>query len=320
VLIVKENHGFDNYFGRFPGADGMEMAHAADPPPQDYNHRHAAWLTRATTAQRSQYNESDIPAYWAYARQFTLCDRYFTAVAGPSTPNHLMLIAADSPFIDNPPRYHVRRAAQTLDIPSLPSLLDDAGLSWKNYGGYAFDYITNLRNHPSNLHPGHVVHTTTDAFLRDARAGRLPAVSWVYGDEHTSEHPTQKITDGMQWTVERVNAIVEGGLWPRTAIFITWDDWGGWYDHVDPPTRETWEADDTQFSLGGRVGCLVLSPYAKSGAISHAEHSHLSLVKFCETTFGLPTLNERDAQADDMGDCFDFTRAPANPPSATPAG
>ncbi len=317
ALIVKENHGFDNYFGRYPGADGMELPLADNPPPHDYDHRHAAWLNREAGAERSQYDQSSIPAYWAYAQAFTLCDNYFTAVAGPSTPNHLMLIAADSPFINNPPRYRSTRATQTLDIPSLPSRLDDAGLSWKNYGGYAFDYFTNLRHHASNLHPGHAVHAQTDPFLRDARAGRLPAVSWVYGDEQTSEHPTQNITEGMNWTVERVNAIVQGGLWPSTAIFITWDDWGGWYDHVNPPEYESWE-DDTQFSLGGRVGCLALSPYTRAGYISHVEHSHISLIKFCETIFGLPTLNERDARADDMSDCFDFTQRAADPPSNNP--
>src|SRR5437773_5151391 len=103
VLIIKENHCFDNYFGTFPGANGMTMPESPNPPPQDPNHRHAAWLTRGTTAPRQQFKEKDIPAYFAYARQFALCDNYFTDVAGPSTPNHLMLIGGDSPIIDNPP-------------------------------------------------------------------------------------------------------------------------------------------------------------------------------------------------------------------------
>src|SRR3989442_2939671 len=107
VLIIKENHSFDNYFGTFSGADGTQLPHSANPPPQDPDHRHGAWLTRHTTAVRAQFTEQDIPAYFAYARQFTLCDHYFTDVAGPSTPNHLMLITADSPIISNPPRYRL---------------------------------------------------------------------------------------------------------------------------------------------------------------------------------------------------------------------
>src|SRR2546425_10423271 len=107
VIIVKENHGFDNYFGTFPGAAGARLPRSPNPPHQDPNHRHDAWLTRKTTAVGEQFVEQDIPAYFAYARQFTLCDNYFTDVAGPSTPNHIMLITADSPIIVNPPRYRL---------------------------------------------------------------------------------------------------------------------------------------------------------------------------------------------------------------------
>ena len=97
-------------------------------------------MARATHAVRQQYHASDLPAYFAYARQFTLCDRYFTDVAGPSTPNHLMLIAADSPVIKNPPRYRrVTKPTQPFKLPSLPASLEQAGLGWRNYGGYAFN-------------------------------------------------------------------------------------------------------------------------------------------------------------------------------------
>jgi phospholipase C len=93
VIIVKENHGFDWYFGKYPGADGdATLAPAASPPDVDPHHDHTTWVNRATKAVREQYGEADIPSYWAYASQFTLCDRYFTDVAGRSTPNHLMLI------------------------------------------------------------------------------------------------------------------------------------------------------------------------------------------------------------------------------------
>jgi phospholipase C len=144
----------------------------------------------------------------------------------------------------------------------------------------------------------------------------------VYAPHDASEHPPDpsdvnplvgNVTHGMQWTVSQVNAIVQGGLWAKTAIFITWDDWGGWLDHVDPPEVEKWK-DGTQFRYGSRVGCLVLSPYAKSGHISKTLHSHVSLLKFCETIFHLQAVNNRVTQADGMSDCFDFRRKPANPP------
>jgi phospholipase C len=327
VLIIKENHGFDNYFGTFPGVNGEQMERCPNPPPIDPDHRHGAWLTRAKTAVRQQFVEQDIPAYFAYARQFTLCDNYFTDVAGPSTPNHLMLIGADSPIIDNPPRYRLPVGAPLFKLPSLPMSLENAKRTWGNYGGYAFSFFQDLqRRKPSN----------SGQFAKDAAAGRLPTVSWVYAPHDASEHPPDpqdrggnpligNVTHGMQWTVAQVNAIVQGGLWPKTAIFITWDDWGGWFDHVEPENVEQWKDDGThpafngtQFRYGSRVGCLVLSPYAKSGCISKVRHSHVSLLKFCETTFGLPPLNQRDAKADDMSDCFDFKRKPAAPPPPNP--
>ncbi len=315
VIIVKENHSFDNYFGTFPGADGdATLARAPNPPPSDPPHTHEAWLRRATGAVRQQYRETDIPSYFAYARQFVLCDRYFTDVAGPSTPNHLMLIAAASPVINNPHHQDPANLQPPFNLYSLPASLEKAGHTWRNYGGYAFAFITALR--------GHHAHVTSQQFAVDAAAGNLPAVSWVYAPElkHNprplSEHPTGNVTEGMVWTTQQVDAVVKGGLWPQTAIFITWDDWGGWYDHVDPPNVEKW-TDGSQFRYGTRVGCVALSPYAKRGYISKALHSHVSLVKFCETTFGLAPLNARDAAADDMSDCFDFSQAPAPPPSSS---
>jgi phospholipase C len=307
VIIVKENHAFDNYFGRFPGCDGdATLAPCPDPPDVSPKHDHQAWLDRAEHAVRKQYDRVDIPSYFAYAEQFTLCDQYFTEVAGPSTPNHLMLIAADSPLINNPHYRDPIDLQPPFDLPSLPASLENAGFQWRNYGGYAFHFISSLRRHRASVQP--------EQFVLDAKAGNLPAVSWVYAPSGLSEHPRENVANGEEWTVAQVNAVVQGGLWPNTAIFITWDDWGGWFDHVEPMNVEQW-SDGTQFRYGPRVGCVVLSPYAKSGYISHVAHSHVSLVKFCERTFGLPPLNARDTAADDMMDCFDFAGKPADPPA-----
>jgi phospholipase C len=308
IIIVKENHSFDNYFGSFPGANGIVMPQARNPPILDLANRHNVWMLRHTNAVREQFKENDIPAYFAYARQFTLCDNYFTDVAGPSTPNHLMLIAAASPIIGNP-----SSGIPSYELPSLPINLENAELSWRNYGGYAFDYINGLQSKQK---------FTSERFKIDASTGNLPNVSWVYAPHGQSEHPPHNVTVGMQCTVVQVNAVVQGGLWPNSVIFITWDDWGGWFDHVDPPNVEKWNGthpsmDGTQFRYGSRVGCLVLSPYARSGYISKVLHSHVSLIRFCETTFGLPPLNQRDAKADGMKDCFDFTQQPLAPPQVS---
>jgi phospholipase C len=332
VIIVKENHTFDNYFGTFPGANGeAALPHASDPPlAGDPPHDHAAWLNAASgvhPAVKQQYQESDIPAYFAYARQFTLCDNYFTEIASQSEPNHLALIAAASPIIDNASANRTFQPQPPFDIPSLPASLSAAGLTWASYGDPGFNYF----NHIKSLKGNPSIQPWTQ-FDGHAKAGTLPTVSWLYAPsspQELSEHPpygknagqpTVKL--GMQWTADRVSQIAGSTLWPTTAIFITWDDWGGWYDHVQPPKKDTWQGGNpakgpsytgTQFSYGPRVGCLVLSPYSKRG-ISKAFHSHVSVGKFCEVTFGLKPLNARAAASDDMTDCFDFKQPLLPPP------
>ncbi len=141
----------------------------------------------------------------------------------------------------------------------------------------------------------------------DAAAGKLPSVFWVYAPSEFSEHPPYGssagkpvVTVGMQWTVDRINAIARSSKWSSTAVFLTWDDWGGWSDHVEPQLKDTWKNGgpstgpsytDTQFSYGPRVPCLVISPFARKGAIAKAFHSHASVARFCETTFGLAPLS-----------------------------
>src|SRR2546430_17368372 len=121
------------------------------------------------------------------------------------------------------------------------------------------------------------------------------------------------VPTSMQWTVDQVSAVVKGGLWSRVAIFVTGDCWGEWYDHVDPPNVEAWKLPTpqpsykgTQFRYGSRVDCLVLSPFARSGYISKRLHSHVSFVRFWESIFGLPPLNQRDRQAADSQSDFNF--------------
>jgi phospholipase C len=324
VIIVKENHTFDNYFGTFPGANGAALDPAPNPPPYDPDHKHQTWMSRQDNpTYRVQYGEADITPYFEYARNFTLCDRYFSEVAGPSTPNHLMLICADSPVINNPAHHYRPRPGEGYNLRSLPLELEKGGRSWANYGGYAFHYISELAGHSGNH--------SRDLFLQHASRGTLPSVSWVYGDGRPdlSEHPMQNVTDGSKWTAEQIDAVIAGGLWEKTAIFITWDDWGGWFDHVIPPVREQWDSsraqrpddafpefDGQQFRFGSRVPCLVISPYAKARYISSQENSHVSLVKFCETVFGLAPLNARDDASNGMSDCFDFSQQPQPAPGA----
>jgi phospholipase C len=240
-----------------------------------------------------------------------------------------MLIAAASPIIDNASKNRTYQPQEPFNIPTLPKTLENAKLTWRTYGDPGFSYFSKIKElrGSKNILPW----TKFDA---DAKAGKLPNVSWIYAPGspvELSEHPPyaknagqQTVKLGSQWTADRVRTLGQSTLWAKSVIFVTWDDWGGWYDHVDPPPlKDKWTGgspatgpsySNTQFSYGSRVGCLVISPYSKRG-ISKLFHSHVSLVKFCEATFGLQPLNARDAASDDMSDCFDFKQEPLAPPS-----
>jgi phospholipase C len=320
------------------------MEHSENPPaPMDDGVlEHGPWLNRQATARRKQFTEADIPKYFEYARRFTLCDHFFSDIAGPSGPNHMMLIAAHSPMVNNPTSHQKQLLMKNPITPSLLSLLDAKGLDWRNYSGYMFPWI----EHDAVLHPDR----NSDVFVRDAQNGDLPAVSWVYAQDHKlSEHPplspaqqlqgVGNVTRGSEWTSWQVDAIIHNtDLWAKTAIFVTWDDWGGWHDSIDPPDNESWMTDPlhpewdpqphahipatltafstwaitepTQFRYGSRVPCLVISPYALKGHISKTVYSLVSIVRFCEKIFDLPNLNDRDLHANDMLDCFDFSQTP----------
>jgi phospholipase C len=322
VVIVKENHTFDNYFGTFPGANGIIEPQAANPPLADPSHTHGSWESRAKNATHQvQYKEADIPEYFDLARKFTLCDNYFSEVAGPSTPNHLMLVAASAPCINNPHNQYRPSASARYTLPNLPAELIAKKLTWGNYGGYVFNYFKNLPGKSVSSHG-------RDTFAKHVKAGTVPNVSWVFGDgtPNYSEHPVQNVTTGQQWTVDLVKTIAASPLWAKTMIFITWDDWGGWADHVTPPNVEPWNHnmaqhpgdaypnyDGQQYRYGSRVPCLVVGPYAKPGHISSQLNSHVSIPRFIEDTFGLPQLSGRDRAANGLTDCYDFGQAPNAP-------
>ncbi len=152
--------------------------------------------------------------------------------------------------------------------------------------------------------------------LTDITNNQLQDVSWVIPSGQASDHAGSTVgTLGPSWVASIVNAIGNSSYWANTAIFITWDDWGGWYDHV-PPKQVLVGTNCAQWGCGYvygfRVPLIVVSPYAKAQYISTTPHNHDfgSILKFIETTFGLPSLGYADAAADDFSDCFDFNQTP----------
>jgi phospholipase C len=361
VFIVKENRTFDNYFGTFPGADGatsgtistgqvIPLRHTPDRTKHDIDHSWRAAVTaidggkmdkfdligggnvRGEYLAYSQHVERDIPNYWTYARTFVLADRMFSSLTGPSFPNHLYTVGAQSGGAINNPnktkgswgcdsddgalvqvmdeRGTITQQFPCFDFQTVADSLETAHITWKYYaprygeGGYiwnALDAIKHIRQ--TDLWTTRVAHDSQ--FADDAKNGRLPAVSWLVTGR-ASEHPPASLCVGENWTVQQLNAIMAGPDWNTTAVFITWDDFGGFYDHVPPPTVDA-------FGFGPRVPLLIISPYAKHGYISHTQYEFASLLKFVESRYGLAPLTARDRVANAMLDSFDFTQTPQPP-------
>lgn len=193
------------------------------------------------------------------------------------------------------------------DFPTLADRVQSAGLTWKYYApnkgeaGYiwsALNAINHIRN--TSVWTSNVVHNTQ--FVVDAMNGNLPSVCWIVSGP-TSEHPPDSSCLGENWTVQQINAVMQGPNWNSTAIFVTWDDFGGFYDHVPPPKVDN-------FGFGPRVPLLIISPYAREGYISHTQYEFSSLLKFAETRFNLAPLTARDTAANDMTDSFNFDQDP----------
>jgi phospholipase C len=146
--------------------------------------------------------------------------------------------------------------------------------------------------------------------LSDIANGQLAQVSWVIPNGLSSDHPSGNDGSGPSWVASIVNAIGGSQYWANTAIIITWDDWGGWYDHVAPKVNNDGVSWGSGYVYGMRVPLIVVSPYAQAAYISHTTHDFGSILKFIETNFNLPSLGYADAYADDLSDCFDLTQVP----------
>lgn len=151
-----------------------------------------------------------------------------------------------------------------------------------------------------------------NAFYADAKADRLPEVCWIVPTAADSEHPPADSARGMWHVTGLINAVMQSPAWSNSVIIVTWDDFGGFYDHVPPPQVD-------KYGYGFRVPALIISPWAKPGYICHVHYDFTSPLKLIEDHFGLPSLASRDHDANDMLDCFDFQQKPNPPDVITPA-
>jgi phospholipase C len=284
----------------------------------------------------TQMQETDIPNYYKYALYFTLADNTFGAINAPSLPSHLYTIGAQSGGIFSNPAVGanawgcdstpnttvdqmnsegvVSQIFPCIDFQTLADNLETAGISWMGYGpiqgesGFlwnTFDAIKHIRY--SDLWTTNIVSDTQ--FITDVQNGTLPSVSWLVTGQ-ANEHPPGSSCLGENWTVAQLNALMASPYWDSTAVFLIWDEWGGFHDHVPPPAVDT-------FGLSPRVPLIVISPYAKHGYVDHTQYEPSSVLAFIETLFGLPPLTERDANANNLMNSFNFGQKPLNPLTLT---
>ncbi len=282
---------------------------------------------------------SETAPYFALAEQFTFADRMFQTNQGPSFPAHMfitsgtsiptpgsdLLVAENVSFptavpkvnqgCDSPPGSTVALIDPSgseahsqfpcFDHQTLFDLLDAKGISWKYYTPEPYflwaapDAISHIR-YGSDWAKVSIPETN---IFSDINLGQLPAVSWVIPNGTNSDHANTLSDAGPSWVADVVNAIGTSKYWKNTVIFVTWDDWGGWYDHVKPQIFNSYE-------LGFRVPLIVISPYAKPGYVSHTQHEFGSILHFTEEQFGLGSLGYTDARGDDLSDCFNFAQTP----------
>jgi phospholipase C len=385
IVIQQENHSFDNYFGTYPGADGLPTDGAGnftvsnyDPatgqyvkPYHDtsdvsYGGPHLLVASKTSidggkmdgflTAFRNQpptiwspgdpvdvmgyYDANQIPNYWAYAQNYVLQDHFFAPQLSYSNPAHLYLVSgwsATSPTPTNPMSFTsslnpgTSRDGLVFGWTDLTYLLYKNNISWAYYNGGPGPDDPDEDAQPEwwNPLPGFVTVSQdgqggnvqpASNYFQAAAAGTLPAVSWVEPNGQVSEHPPYLISDGMAWTTSIINAAMQGPEWNSTAIFLTWDEWGGFYDHYVPPSVDV-------NGYGIRIPGLIISPWAKHGYIDPQTLTSDAYLKFIEDDFlGSQRIDTTDGRPDsrpdvrenasilgDLSNDFDFSQTPAPP-------
>lgn len=266
------------------------------------------------------YDWNDIPYYYDLASQFAMSDRHFCSALAPTEPNRLYFLGASS-------FGHIRplSAAQgdtRIDAPTIFDVLEEKGISWKIYladkaNPKSHTYIGLFRSFKGKDDP-HIVDA--EQFVADCQNGALPQVAMIESGVNTGfdEHPTNDIQTGASYIRRFMNALMKSPLWPKAALFLTYDEGGGFYDHVAPPEAVRPDgiaprllATDTPAEFnryGFRVPLIAVSPFVKPHYVSHTASDHTSILKFIERRFGLRALTNRDANAHDLTDMFDFSR------------
>ena len=355
IVLMQENHTFDNYFGTYPGVDGIppgtclrvdpfdsenttcvEPYHIGDRPIDDLDHSLSTFNLQYNDGnmdgfvyalnQRNQngalamgyYDDRDLPYYWNLADEYVLFDRFFSSDHGGSFANHMYWVSAQ--------QGGSRVADEGYpDLVTIFDRLEERGISWKFYVQNYDPQITyRTLNQFSGNRASQVIWVpllNIDRFLDDPKLsshivdlneyfddlenGTLPAVAYI-APSGASEHPPGSIRSGQKFVKSVIQALMRSDAWESSAFLLTYDDWGGWYDHVVPP-----QVDEHGFGL--RVPALLVSAYARRGHIDSTVLDFTSIPKFIEENWDLEPLAARDANANSFVTAFDFSQSPRAP-------
>jgi phospholipase C len=348
VVLMQENHTFDNYFGTYPGADGIpagvcmpkdpakpaagcvtpyhlkshrtvDLSHGTDVAATAIN---GGKLDGFIVAQDKHnlpgetamgyYDGSDLPFYWNLASSSILADRFFSSDVGGSRENHMYWVAAQPGGASVP--------AEGYQFDTIFDHLEAIGVDWKFYvqnydPSITYRSLTGdpqdsqviwvpLLNFPRFLDDPKLSKRIVDVsqYRADLAAGTLPAVSFI-APSGQSEHPPGDVAIGQVYGASLVTALMQSSSWPSSMFVLTWDDWGGWYDHVVPPVVDA-------NGYGMRVPALFASPYATPGKIDSTTYDFTSILRFIEDNWRIDPMTARDAAANSIGTSLDFSQPP----------
>ncbi len=298
----------------------------------------------------SQFQEDQLPNYWFWAREFGLSDNFFASALGPSYPNHFFFIAGQSGgIIDNPENIETQvkddgaykfkswgcdalgddvfvlvkdgkgnlsKHDTCFRFKTVGEQLTEIGVDWRFYSappggvGYFWNAYNGIDGvFHTDLWNEHAAFSV-DRLLDDIAANDLPAVTWVTPYFALSDHPPASSSFAHNWLTDIVNGVMQSDLWEHTAIFITWDEWGGFYDSVMPPVVD-------EVGLGFRVPLLTISPYTRRGVIDDEPGEFSTPLRFIADNWGLEYLTPRIANTHNFEHVFDFSKAPRDPAITT---
>lgn len=337
VVVMLENRSFDHHFGLLPSVDGLAGKALTNPnaegepvkihhlddactetdPDHSFEGSHEQWnmgrndgFVKRSGAVAMGYREPlDVPFTTALAREFAVCDRWFCSVLGPTYPNRHYLHSATSDG-------RTSNELVPFDKPAIWDRLDEAGIPW----GYYYGDLPFLGLYPRLFMPGverkNIV--TVDKFYEHAAAGRLPRVAFVepvfLGPLASDDHPPHNSQLAQRFAAQVFGALASSPQWSRSLFVLTYDEHGGFFDHVPPPPVVDDFGSQGFDRLGFRVPAVLAGPHVRRNFVCSTVLDHTSVLRFIEWRFGLRPLGVRDANANNLLDALDFSRGDPSVP------